>query len=286
MWWLKVCPAWVIRSKARLEDTPLDRYRIRVARTSDELDQAFTLLHEAYASRGLEPLCAPRMRITEQHVLEEATVLVAYEGDEVVATLTVTLDSPAGLPLDKDYPDALAALRRDGACLVEFNSLAVEPRCRRTGVTTLLYLTAHFIARNVLDASHVVVGVNPNAAPLYRAVFGFQRFGREQAHAELSAPVVGLVQDARAAVTFFRRHYRRPMSTGRPVHEHFIDSLPSCIEIGSVPSERNPRPSKLPRQVFQDLFLRRSNRVETLRPTTRGYLRTQRSDETLLLRSA
>jgi len=129
---------WLIRRKVRMHRAPLDRFVVRVARSTADYEHAFRLLHVADAFQGFEDLDAEQLRITPQHVLPESTVLVAYEAERLVGTLTVTLDSPAGLPNDRDYPEEMAALRRAGATLVEFGSLAIVHRCWSSGVARLL----------------------------------------------------------------------------------------------------------------------------------------------------
>jgi hypothetical protein len=260
---------------------------VTVAHRADDLAGAFSLLHQAYADKGLEPPSAARMRITPQHVLRESVVLIALEGERVVGTLTVVHDSPAGLPLDKDYPVQLEKLRETNARIVEYGSLAVHPNNRHTGVTTLLFMAAQWATRHVFGATHVCIGVNPKAAPMYNALFAFDPLGPARDHAELTAPVLGLVHDANAIPAFFEKHHnKRRFACGHTVYEHFIQRLPRSIDLPSDLLANGPQAWKLPREAFQEIFMRRTDRIERLDASTRAYLERQRSDDTLTIAHA
>src|SRR5688572_30129153 len=99
-----VFPGWV-RRRARIEDMPHDRYVVRLARNADELTAAFRLVRDMFVRRGYASPDAPPLRMMPQHVLREAQVFVALEGEVVVATMTVTLDTEAGLPIDEAFPE-------------------------------------------------------------------------------------------------------------------------------------------------------------------------------------
>jgi hypothetical protein len=271
----------LVRSRACVAEVAQGRFKVRVARTTEEYIDAFALVRTAYVFMGIEKLSSPELRIVEQQVLPESTVLVCYEGDELVGTMTVTLDSPAGLPLDADYAGDLDALRVRGALLVEYGSLAVVSRCHHDGVPQLLNVAAYRFARERLGATHTVIGVHPRAYPYYRALYGFEHLGAVQSHASLASPVIALVQDMVAYPQFVRSKYRKRQ---REVWmEHFFGKLPSFL---ALPPEHLPASElvrwKLPRQVFREIFVDRSDRLATLSDTTRDYLGKHRSRKTLV----
>ena len=270
-----------IRAKAALHQIPLDRYRVRVARDVCEYEDAFHLLHIAFVYQGIEDVRSDKMRITPQHVLPEATVFVVYEKEQCVGTITVTFDSPAGLPLEHDYPEAIEAMRDQGAKLVEFGSLAVVRRCWHSGVTVLLNMAAVYWSVNMLGATDIVMGVNPKAAPFYRAVYAFRPLGGKKDHATLVAPVIGMTANFANAGDQSRKRHRTPLSSGLTMAQHSYEKLPECIEIpASIPKSELAR-WKLPRAVFQELFIDKSDRLDTLDPVTLRYLKKWRSDQTL-----
>jgi hypothetical protein len=197
-----------------------------------------------------------------------------------IGTVSVTADSPAALPLDKDYGPELAQLRAKSAKLVEIGSLAVKPAARGSGANLLLGFVAIWAARRILGGSHIVIGVNPNHANLYRAVYGFVPMGEAKAHAELDAPVTGLVCDLAHYPKFLRDEHEALLVSGRTLEEEFCRPLPpSCVEVvGALLSRRRPELWNLPRAAFHEVFVQRSGHIHALDATTRRYLEAQRGN--------
>jgi hypothetical protein len=262
----------LIRHKARLHDVPLDRYTVRVATTAQEYEDAFRLLQVAFIVQGYESVRARPFRITRHHVLPEATVLVAYEGNRLVGTMTLTLDSPAGLPMvERHYGAAVAALRRDGVRLSEWGSLAVLAPCVGTGVTLLLNMAAYRHSCHQLGATHALVEVHPRGLALYRALFGFEPIGPVVPHGELQVDIVGLALDLYGARDFVRRRFNKPMSTGKSVFEHFMDP-PACVQLPPLMSDESYAMWKMPPPLFDRLFSEKSDVLALLTPEVRSHL--------------
>lgn len=271
---------WLYRRKLAIEETPLGRFRVRLAHTVEDYEGAFRLVQAAYVARGIENVFASTLRITPQHVLPEAYVLIAEEGTKLVGTMTVTLDSPALLPLDKDYPAELQGLRDAGERMCEFGSLAVVERCRNSGVTTLMNMAALTIASQTLRASRVVIGVNPGAVAHHRATYAFRLLGESKNHAQLVAPVRGMVMDLDALEGFLRKKFTKPLRDGTPFAAACFGATLSCIDLPRG-SHRELIRWKLSREVFQELFLRRSDRLESLDERTQRHLEAFRTPRTM-----
>ncbi len=270
-----------IRRKARFDSIDLGRFRLRLARSVKEYEDAFRLIHLAYAYQGIEPLKRIDLRITEQHVLSEAVVLVAYEGDQLVGTISVTKDSPAGLPLDKDYGAELTAMRRSGAQLSEVGSLAIVRRRWHSGLMLILGMAAARVGFLIHGSTHHIVGVHPKAEDFYRAIWDFHSFGDARHHAELEAPVIGLVHERSAVQAHFKRCYRWRTRGLVPMEYAFGAKPPAQLELPEdIAGDEWPR-FKMPREVFRSIFTVQTNLLSELSPATLNLLRTQRSEETL-----
>jgi hypothetical protein len=272
----------MIRRRAHFERLPIDRYTIRVAHTLEQYESAFRLIHVGYVFEGIESLRPIDLRITEQHVLHEAVVLIAYEDEQPVGTITITGDSPAGLPLDRDYPEGVDRLRHEQARLAELGSFAIVRRCQKTGLAQLLSMAAMRVAFRSFDASHVVIGVHPKATPMYRAIWDFEPIGAAQMHSELRAPVAGHVAERTRTVEHFRRCFPRPMMSGLRAVDHLFMGAPlPCVFMPDDSNEIDITRTDMSREVFRALFVERTNRLESLSACTLHYLRRQRTDETL-----
>jgi hypothetical protein len=252
-----------------------------VARDLLEYEDAFKLLHLVYAFQGHVPVGNSDLRITPQHVLPESTVIVAYEGDMLVGTITVTQDSPAGVPLDSDLRTDLDRLRQRGP-LVELGSLAVVRRCWRTGLNTLLLLAAYRFARYVVEARSAVIAVEPRYADYYRALYGFEAIAAPQQRDGAGPPLLTMSQDLRALPEFVRRHFKKPMQSGQTLAQHMLGEPMPCVVLPEdVPLEELGR-WKMSRQVFRELFIEQVNRIDSLDPATLRHLRRSRSRLTLM----
>ncbi|MGC4116430.1 MAG: hypothetical protein QM765_18005 [Myxococcales bacterium] len=195
--------------------------------------------------------------------------------------MTVTLDSPAGLPFEEDYPQELRALRQQQARVVEYGSLAIVRRCWHSGVARLLEVAATAWSTRVLEATHCVIGVNPAAAKMYRALYGFQPLGKPATYHDLDAPVQGLAMAYAEALAHVERHLPRPLQDGRTLFEHLTGPLAPCLQVPMEVALEDQVRWKLPREVFQELFARRSDRLYSLDPRTLEHLRRWRTDATL-----
>jgi hypothetical protein len=221
------------------------------------------------------------LRMTPHHTLPESTVFVAFEGDQIVGTITATADSAAGLPLDASYGDALDELRGRGERLVEFGSLAVVRRCYHSGVVQLLNTAAYEWSRKVLEATKLVAGVHPKVIPWYRAIYNFGVIGEPKKHDRLEAPVVGMASDVAELPQHLTHIFTRPLASGLTLTEHLKHGLPECF-VGIDASQRpTTARAKMSRTIFQELFIERSDLIKHLDQRTAAHLRSHRSENTL-----
>ena len=86
------------------------RIEYRVARSRDELAQAFHLVYEEYLKQGYIHEHPSKMRLSLHNLVPETTTFIAKVDSTVVATATVIPDSPLGLPMDELYREELAGL--------------------------------------------------------------------------------------------------------------------------------------------------------------------------------
>jgi len=98
-----------------------------IARTRQDLEQAFSLLNRQYVhggflahryARGSRPLLAG--------ILPYMTVFVAKEDNKVIGAVALILDSAGGLPMDKVHKSEIDALRKQGKKVAEVSHLAVN----------------------------------------------------------------------------------------------------------------------------------------------------------------
>ncbi len=258
---------WLLHRRLRHQSLPVEGYQIRVARTALEYREAFRLLQAAYVVKGMESPTSSPLRISEQHVLGESSVLVARHGDRLVGTMSLTADSPAGLPLDSDsnYPAELEQLRARGARMAEVGSFAIVSRSRGSGIAQLLSLTTFRLAFGCSDRTHLVIGVHPAAQPFYKAAWGFRSLGPHGEHAKLAAPVAAMALSRAEFDKHLRSRDPWRWGTGFDTRQHVDGADHPCWDLPPVENEAQLHQwSRVPMQTFRVLFEQESDRLATL----------------------
>ena len=164
-------------------------YDIRPPRTHFQQNAVSRLVHRMYAWRGYSiqssgyPADDPN-RIT----------LAVWEDEDVVATLTIGLDSADGLLADALYAQELSGLRRPGRRVCEVTRLAVHPQHSSGRILNALFRTALLYGKEHFQASDAVIEVNPRHVRFYERRFGFRQVGKIRQCERVNAPAVLLHQ--------------------------------------------------------------------------------------------
>jgi len=164
------------------------RFKIRLANTEGRRSTASYLIERRYAWRGYQvsPLGGmPANLIT----------LAAFDNDQPIATLTVGTDSDSGLAVEQLYPAEVAGLRIPGARLCEFTKLAVDNMIRSKSVLAAIFHIAYIHARNLRQATDLLIEVNPRHVRFYQSMLGFEVIGNERIDPRVQAPAVLLRLD-------------------------------------------------------------------------------------------
>lgn len=163
----------------------------RVARTKEELIQAFSLVYKEYTKRGFIPnYYKSKMRLSLYNALPSTTTFVAKKGRKVVATVTLIPDSPLGIPMDKIYKEEVDTLRRKGRRVAEVSQLSIDSMLFPRGwfsmfnFTKLIFVFRLF--KLVLDYSlyidrldELCIAVNPKHQYLYKFLYFEELAGGE-----------------------------------------------------------------------------------------------------------
>lgn len=168
---------------------PLENYRersggieVRLAKTQEELETAYRLLHDVYVAKGLMDPHPSGMRVNLYSALPYTSVLIAEFEGKIVGTVSLIKDSPLGLPSDKEYRAENTAYRRKGVRLLEVSALAVHPDFRKNSQGSLVsLLMMNYLSRysNLnMGADALVAVVHPSTRDFYRALFGFEQNGK------------------------------------------------------------------------------------------------------------
>jgi GNAT superfamily N-acetyltransferase len=263
----------LFRRMVACDPNPDPRLTLGIARTRDDLEACFSLLHDAYVSSGFMRPHPSGLRVTPYHALPTTTTLYARYDEQIVGTLSIIREGVFGFPMQAVFD--LTAVRARPGRIAEISALAVHPDHRKTGGTVLFplmkfmyeYCTRYF------DTRHLVIAVNPRHIDMYESLLLFSRL-QAQVVANYDfvngAPAVGATLDLAAAPEMFRQAYggRRPE---RNLHHYFTEvSLPN-IRFPGRPYYTTNDPVMTP-ELLDHFFMRRTRVFDTLDDRRRQLL--------------
>jgi len=108
----------------------------------------------------------------------------------IYATLTVNVDSPAGLSVDETYPEEVASFRKRGARLCEFGKFAVEPTVRSKRLLGTLFQLLYIYAHRVQGCTDFLIEINPRHRFFYTRYLEFKQIAEEKDCPRVGAPAL------------------------------------------------------------------------------------------------
>lgn len=169
----------IVKSQFKVPDLAFDpNFKVKIASTKDELEDAYKLLHDCYVNQGLMKPHPSGLRCTLYTFLPETVTIVVKYKEKTVGTVTLIKDSRLGLPTDEKYQKENDKLRAQGCRLIEVSSLAVSKEFRSTGhVVQLLLIKYLYHYSLIMGGTSLVISVHPRAKSFYRALLEFEQFG-------------------------------------------------------------------------------------------------------------
>ncbi|MFN8423161.1 MAG: hypothetical protein U0470_07120 [Anaerolineae bacterium] len=156
-------------------------FDIRPVRTAAELDRVHRLVHDVYVGAGYcDPRPDGRLPVYDRFdALPETLVLAAFEGDDVVGTLSVTLDGPLGLSCDHDFRAACDRIRAEGRRLVAVWRNATAPS-HRTSRIDLELMRVSTVFGCGIGAETFIATVEPSLERAYVRLLGMTPVARTE----------------------------------------------------------------------------------------------------------
>jgi hypothetical protein len=208
---------------ARVPTSVPEGLTFELARTQEDIEAAFKLLHDTYVEEGFIETQQSGMRVIVQHALPSTSLLVAKLKGRVIGTISVIRDTPIGLPMEKAFN--ISHLKSHGRRVSELSGLAIHPDFRRNKGENIffpltLFATTH--AQNSCGTDILVWTLYPKQADFYNGIFGSKHLGFEIKN-YLGAPAVAIVLNPRSAYEFFKRKYHGKSSEKDLFQYTFVD---------------------------------------------------------------
>jgi hypothetical protein len=194
---------------------------VRLADCEGLRSQANVLINRMYAWRGYG----------SDHELaggDHCVTFTASSEDEVIGTLTLTVDTPAGLSTDHTFKDELDAFRKvPGTRLCELTKFAVDPATKSPPALAALFHVIFIYGMQRFDCTDLFIEVHPRHVRFYEAMLGFKRVGPPKIDASVTWwPEDTPVQLMRLKVSDIRRqidlHAGRTERDGRSLYPYFF----------------------------------------------------------------
>lgn len=160
------------------------RFQVRVADSDGQRGAASLLIERRYGWRGYEAEGLGEQR------RPNVITLCADGAHGPLGTVTLGLDSEAGLLCEATYPEEVAALRGPDVRLCELTKLAVDQTDLNKHILASLFHIAYIYARVINDRTTLLIEVNPRHVAFYVRALGFEFAGPERQCERASAPAV------------------------------------------------------------------------------------------------
>ena len=160
-----------------------DKFKIRLANSEGRRESADLLIKKMYSWRGYDTASA----LNDEP--NRITLMADLKG-RIIGTLTIGLDSSAGLLVDQLYQDEIDRLRQESRMVCEFTKLAVDQDSHSKRVLAALFHLAFIYAHRIHGATDLVIEINPRHAVFYRRMLGFTQLGEERMCPRVNAPAL------------------------------------------------------------------------------------------------
>jgi hypothetical protein len=144
--------------------------------------------------------------------------------EEIIGTLTLTVDSVAGLAIDETFAKELEPFRaHPGASLCQLTKFAFDPSPNSRPLLARLFHIIYIYGTQCYECTDLFIEVNPRHVRFYEIMLGFGRVGPLKTNSAVDAPS----QLMRLKVSDIRRYIDSyagcEQQTGRSLYLHFFE---------------------------------------------------------------
>ena len=186
---------------------------VRLADSIEGRNAAGALIKKMYSWRGYAGV----------HSVEDnpnVTTITAEQGGVSMATVSVTVDSKAGLLADEVFSDVLADFRKDGSRICEITKLAVDKVGTKSALAALFHIL--FIqVRAVYKCTDMFIEVNPRHRRYYERLLGFECLSEIRNNPRVDAPAYLLWLSSKKGDDLIERYAGSMNGESRSLYPYF-----------------------------------------------------------------
>jgi hypothetical protein len=166
-----------------------EQIQVVVACSDEQRMLAWQLVGRRYAWRGYA--CSQTLApFPDRERQAFYTTLLALRGGQPVGTITLGVDSQAGLLVDEVNRREVDLVRGQRRRACELVRLAIEDGADSRRVWIALLESLNLLCRRIHDITDMFIEVNPRHAAFYRRVFGFRVMAPLRSCPRVGAPSV------------------------------------------------------------------------------------------------
>ncbi|OYZ13628.1 MAG: hypothetical protein B7Y39_17250 [Bdellovibrio sp. 28-41-41] len=164
-----------MRNQIRISPTLDPKFSFRIARTQQELCEAYRILHDSYLEMGYAKSHISGMRIIKYFALPSTTTLIALYENKVVGTISIIRRGSFGVPMDSAFN--LSEFVERNEVIAEVSSLAIDSHFRQKRGALFLPLLKYFweYVERFMNLDSIIITVNPSMSDFYEAFLSFKR---------------------------------------------------------------------------------------------------------------
>lgn len=155
---------------------------ISLVESQENISAACDLVNDRYAWRGYGT--GHSIQSDAHHMTFNAEV-----DGQLVATLTLAVDSQDGMAADKAFKDEIDGFRAvAGVKVCELTKFAIDPNVQSKELMAALFHIVFVYGHRTHAATDLFIEVNPRHVRFYEAMLGFQRVGALKVNESVAAP--------------------------------------------------------------------------------------------------
>lgn len=146
--------------------------KLKLPCSSDQCQTATLLIKQAYVWGN--------STVTNFNRHPNKITLSMFFGETAIGTITLSIDSPAGLAADVLYKREMDLLRHRGHRVCEFTQIALDQNIRSKRVLSSLFHIAYLYATRIHGCTDILVETSNRHQLFFNNAFGFELFGKEK----------------------------------------------------------------------------------------------------------
>lgn len=214
------------------------RIVVRLAADKEEVELANNLLFRRYVETGFWDEDGNQMRTNKFLYADVRRVVIILDNDRVVGTMSIIVDSDAGLPSDSPQPTLMRELRSSGAAIAEVSAFAIDQS--KTSRKLFFFLMSYVLQYSFYYAGidRLVASCGSEHAKFYESALCFSRLSAPTYYAYTRDIGALISLDLREAHHLLAQKYPTDPSTGESLYRFLMCDPQPCQHFGGLRLKR------------------------------------------------